>query len=80
MRVDRTKESLRERISLMLRGSPRGGPKGSSRINVPKVAKQIVSNVGDPAYEIARRTSLRLLSVRRNGLLYGPRSPYYEVN
>jgi hypothetical protein len=40
--------------------------------------KQVVSNIGDQGHPVARMTSYRLLSVRPNGLLYGPRSPYYE--
>jgi hypothetical protein len=44
------------------------------------LVKQVVSNIGDQGHVIARRTSVRLLDVRHNGLLYGPRSPLYEVN
>ncbi len=47
---------------------------------IEAVVRQVVSNVGDPGHSVARRTSNRLLGVRPNGLLYGPRSPYYEVN
>jgi hypothetical protein len=43
------------------------------------LVKQVVSNIGDPGHAVARRTSFRLLSVRPNGLLYGPRSPQYET-
>ncbi|HEX9135422.1 MAG TPA: DUF799 domain-containing protein [Nitrospirota bacterium] len=42
------------------------------------VVKQVVSNIGDQGHPIARRASDRLLHVRPNGLLYGPRSPLYE--
>jgi hypothetical protein len=42
------------------------------------LAKQVVSSIGDQGHSVARMTSYRLLSVRPNGLLYGPRSPYYE--
>ncbi len=42
------------------------------------LAKHLVSNIGDQGHPIARITSQRLLSVRPNGLLYGPLSPYYE--
>lgn len=44
------------------------------------VVKQIVSNVGDQGHPVARNASKRLLEVRPNGLLYGPRSPLYENN
>jgi len=42
------------------------------------LVKQVVSSIGDQGRPVARMTSLRLLSVRPNGLLYGPRSPFYE--
>ncbi|MGO9688191.1 MAG: DUF799 domain-containing protein [Syntrophobacteraceae bacterium] len=42
--------------------------------------KQVISNVGDPGHVVARKTSNRLLKASPNGLLYGPRSPLYEVN
>jgi hypothetical protein len=42
--------------------------------------RQVVSNVGDPGHAIAQKTSNRLLEAKPNGLLYGPRSPLYEVN
>jgi hypothetical protein len=42
------------------------------------VVKQVVSTIGDQGHPIARRASERLLRVRPNGLLYGPRSPLYE--
>ncbi|HTF99669.1 MAG TPA: DUF799 domain-containing protein [Nitrospirota bacterium] len=47
---------------------------------ISAVIRQVVSNIGDPGHKVAARTSVRLLSVRQNGLLYGPRSPNYEVN
>jgi hypothetical protein len=42
------------------------------------LVKQVVSNIGDQGHPVARLTSQRLLSARPNGLLYGPRSPFYE--
>ena len=42
--------------------------------------KQVVSSVGDPGHAVARTTSTKLLQVRPNGLLYGPRSPFHEIN
>ena len=42
------------------------------------VVKQAVSNIGDQGHRIARQTSNRLFQVGPNGLLYGPRSPFYE--
>ncbi len=47
---------------------------------IEAVVRQVVSNVGDPGHKVARRASSRLLGVRPDGLLYGPRSPYYEAN
>lgn len=44
------------------------------------VVKQVVSNVGDQGHPVARNASKRLLEVKPNGLLYGPRSPLYEYN
>ncbi len=44
------------------------------------VVKQVVSNVGDQGHPVARKASKRLLAVKPNGLLYGPRSPLYEDN
>jgi hypothetical protein len=41
---------------------------------------QVVSNFGDPGHAVAQKTSNRLLNAKPNGLLYGPRSPLYEVN
>lgn len=42
------------------------------------LVKQVVGSIGDQGHPVARMTSQRLLSVRPNGLLYGPRSPFYE--
>jgi hypothetical protein len=47
---------------------------------VTAVIRQVVSNVGDPGHAVARMTGNRLLEVKPNGLLYGPRSPLYEIN
>jgi hypothetical protein len=44
------------------------------------VVKQVVSNVGDQGHPVARNASRRLLEVKPNGLLYGPRSPLYDNN
>lgn len=44
------------------------------------LVKQVVSTIGDPSHTIAHKASNRLLAVKRNGLLYGPRSPLYETN
>ena len=42
------------------------------------LVKQVVGSIGDQGHPVARMTSQRLLTVRPNGLLYGPRSPFYE--
>ncbi len=47
---------------------------------VAAVVRQVVSNIGDPGYPVARDASRRLLHGGPHGLLYGPRSPFYEVN
>lgn len=47
---------------------------------ITALIKQIVNNIGDPGHAVARKTSDMLLKARPNGLLYGPRSPLYEVN
>lgn len=47
---------------------------------VVAVVKQVISNIGDQGHPVARNASNRLLQVGPNGLLYGPRSPYYEKN
>jgi hypothetical protein len=47
---------------------------------ITALIKQIVNNIGDPGHAVARKTSDMLFKARPNGLLYGPRSPLYEVN
>ncbi len=48
---------------------------------VAAVVNQIVSTTSDASYKIAGITSYRLLGAgNHNGLLYGPRSPYYQKN
>jgi len=47
---------------------------------VVALVKQVISNVGDQGHPVARNASKRLLEVKPNGLLYGPRSPLYENN
>jgi hypothetical protein len=42
--------------------------------------KHIISNIGDQAIPVARKAGAMLLRARPNGLLYGPRSPYYETD
>jgi hypothetical protein len=44
------------------------------------LANQIISNIGDQTIPVARKASKRLLEAKPNGLLYGPRSPFYETN
>lgn len=47
-------------------------------ILVSAVVNQVVNTISDKSHEIANITSLRLLSAGKpNGILYGPRSPYY---
>jgi hypothetical protein len=46
---------------------------------ITALAKQMISNIGDQAIPVARKASKRLLEARPNGLLYGPRSPFYET-
>jgi hypothetical protein len=45
---------------------------------VTAVVKQIIGTASDAAYNYAGMTSNRLLSAKKNGLLYGPRSPNYQ--
>jgi hypothetical protein len=45
---------------------------------VTAIIKQIVSNIGDPSYKVAKITSARLLGPSYNGILYGPRSVKYK--
>ncbi|WP_433691995.1 DUF799 domain-containing protein [Herbaspirillum seropedicae] len=48
---------------------------------VSAVVNQIVSTTSDASYKMAGITSYRLLRAgNHNGLLYGPRSPYYQKN
>lgn len=47
---------------------------------ISALVKQVVSSIGDQGHAVASTTSLRLFHVGPNGLLYGPRSPFYEVN
>lgn len=42
--------------------------------------KQIINNIGDQTIPVARKASKQLLEARPNGLLYGPRSPFYETD
>ena len=42
---------------------------------VSALIQQVVNNIGDPGYQVARTTSYRLFN---SGLLPGPRSPNYE--
>jgi hypothetical protein len=58
-------------------GNSGGGLAGAL---VVALVKQVVNSVGDPGHAVAQRTSNRLLHVKPNGLLYGPRSPFYETN
>ncbi len=46
---------------------------------ITALVKQVVTSIGDQGHTVARTTSARLLSAGPNGLLYGPRSPYYET-
>jgi hypothetical protein len=59
-----------------------GNNSGGGLVGALAVAliRQVVSNVGDPGHKVAQTTSNRLLNAKPNGLLYGPRSPLYEVN
>lgn len=46
---------------------------------VAAVIEQIVHNVSDTSHHVAGQTCTRLLQGgRKNGILYGPRSPHYE--
>lgn len=44
------------------------------------LVNQVLNNIGDRGHLVARKTSEILLKAKPNGLLYGPRSPFYEVN
>ena len=51
---------------------------GLAGLLVAAVVKQIMNNVTDASHTVAGVTSARLLSSgTQNGLLYGPRSPFY---
>jgi hypothetical protein len=56
-------------------GNAQGGLVG---LLVTAVVKQIIGSTSDAAYNYAGMTSNRLLSAKKNGLLYGPRSPNYQ--
>jgi hypothetical protein len=56
-------------------GNAQGGLVG---LLVTAVVKQIIGSATDAAYNYAGMTSNRLLSAKKNGLLYGPRSPNYQ--
>lgn len=48
---------------------------------VNAVVSQIVSNLSDQSYKVAGTTNILLLSAGQpGGILYGPRSPKYELN
>jgi hypothetical protein len=44
------------------------------------LVEQIINNIGDQTIPVAREASKKLLEARPNGLLYGPRSPFYETD
>lgn len=51
---------------------------GLAGMLIAALIHQIISNVSDVSYQIAGRTSLRLLSAGQpNAMLYGPRSPNF---
>lgn len=55
-----------------------GGSGGNGRNGlVTALIKQVISDATDGARQQARQASHQLLSARRDGLLYGPRSPKY---
>jgi hypothetical protein len=56
-------------------GSSQGGLVG---LLVKAVVNQIVGTATDAAYNYAGMTSNRLFYPKKNGLLYGPRSPNYQ--
>lgn len=56
-------------------GNNNGG--GLAGLLVTAIVKQIMNNVTDASHSVAGITSVRLLSPRPNGLLYGPRSRLY---
>lgn len=51
---------------------------GLAVLLITAIVKQVVANVTDPSYRVAGITTNRLLSAGvPNGILFGPRSPYY---
>ena len=56
-------------------GNNSGG--GLAGMLITALVKQVVGSIGDQGHRVARLTSQRLLSAMPNGLLYGPRSPFY---
>lgn len=59
------------------RNSNQGGLVG---ILVTAVVQQIVETASDASFKFAGTASQRLLSPRKNGVLYGPRSPKYQTD
>jgi hypothetical protein len=58
-------------------GSSSGGLAG---MLASALANQIISNIGDQTIPVARKAGNILLHAKPNGLLYGPRSPFYETD
>ncbi|MEJ2612254.1 MAG: DUF799 domain-containing protein [Candidatus Thiodiazotropha sp.] len=61
--------------------SDEGGNSGDGLVGllVKAIANQVIASVTDEGHTVAGMATRRLLSAGRpNGLLYGPRSPYYE--
>lgn len=54
------------------------GQGGLAELLVRAVVTQIIETVSDASFNYAGIASQRLLSPRKNGLLYGPRSPNYR--
>ena len=50
---------------------------GIAALLIQALVSQVINNIGDQGYPVARMTSFRLLSARQGGLLPGPRSPDY---
>lgn len=57
------------------RSSNQGGMAG---LLITAIVTQIVETVSDTSFRYAGAASQRLLSARKNGVLYGPRSPNYQ--
>lgn len=58
-----------------------GGSSGSLLgMVLSSLIQQVINNVGDKGYPIAKITSMRLLSAKPGGLLHGPRSPLYGTD